>query len=175
MAVKNKQEVYLNPKKPLILSGFTAISIFIFESFIMGAPMISTFVLIYLVVYLIPVTLFSFRNKPKLRFMGSKLAIYTLMVIACFGFRAYDLSLAEKRSEMVISAVDQYYRDKGEYPDSLFSLVPVYLSDIPKPRIAPGVFYYFGAPNDPFLMYADTPPFGRLSWSFRNKEWTSLD
>ena len=172
---KNKQEVYLNPKKPLILSVLTAVGIFVFDSFVTGAPTFSIFVLIYLVVYLVPVTLFSIKNKSKLRFFAGKLAIYTLMLIACFGFRFYDLSLAEKRSEMVISAVDQYYQDKGHYPSSLFELVPAYLPEIPKPRIAPGEFYYMGAPEDPHLMYADTPPFGRLSWSFKNREWTSLD
>ncbi len=175
MAKKEKTEDYLNPKKPLIISGLSAIGIFVFDSFMLGAPAFSIFVLIYVVVYLIPVALFSIRNKAKLKFIVTKMGIYSVMLVFSFGFRAFDLSLAEKRANTVISAVEQYNQDNGHYPTFLNELVPKYLPEIPKPRIAPGIFYYPGAPEDPHLMYTDYPPFGRLSWSFKDKEWISID
>jgi hypothetical protein len=175
MAKPDTQEKYKNLKRATLASGLAAIFIFIVESFVLGAPMFTVFVLIYVVIYLFPVTLFSIRNKPKLKFFGYKLVIYTLLVISSLGFHSYDISLARQRAETIITAVNQYQQDMGQYPASLEKLVPAYMPEIPKPRIAPGVFYYHCAPEDTFLMYADYPPFGRQSWSFNNREWTSLD
>ena len=175
MTKSDKEEKFNNLKRETILSGLGAIFIFTFDSFVLGSPMFSVFALIYLLVYLIPFTLISIKNKPKLRFFGYKFVIYTILVISSFGFHSYDISLAEQRAEVIISAIDQYYQDKGHYPDTLYNLIPAYITEIPRPRIAPGVFYYVGVPEDPHLMYADMPPFGRVSWSFKNKEWIHLD
>lgn len=175
MTEPSKPEKYQHLKRATILSALAAIGFFAFDSFMVGAPGMSMFILLYLVFYLIPVSLFSIRNKPKLKYFGYKAIIYTLLVAASFGFHAYDLSLANARAQSVIAAVDHYYRDKGVYPDTLQNLVPAYLPVVPQPRIAPGRFYYLGAPEDPYLMYADFPPFGRTSWSFVNKEWITID
>jgi hypothetical protein len=169
------EKKYQRLKRATILSGLCAVVIFVFDSFMFGAPAISMFVLIYLVVYLVPVTLISFKNKPKQRFYGSKLIIYAILVMSSFGFHSYDLSLARSRAETVIAAVDQYHKDKGEYPQTLQNLVPVYLAEIPKPRIAPGRFYYLGGLKEPHLMYEEFPPFGRVSWSFAEREWITID
>ena len=175
MTEPDKQEKYRNLKRATVLSGLGAIFIFIFDSFMLGAPMISVFVVIYLIIYVIPVTLMSVKNKPRFRFYGYKLVIYAVLVFSSFGFHSYDISIAKQRSEVVIAAVNQYHQDKGRYPGALQNLVPAYLSEIPRPRIAPGVFYYVGAPENPHLMFVDFPPFGRASWSFSNREWIYLD
>ena len=171
----NKQDKYKNLKRVTISSGLCALFIFMFDSLMIGAPMISAFVLLYLIFYIAPVTLFSIKNRPKLRFMGCKFLIYALLVFSSFWFHLYDISIAKQRSEIVIAAVNQYHLDQGRYPDTLQNLVPAYIPEIPEPRIAPGVFYYGGAPDNPFLMFVEYPPFGRLSWNFVNKEWVSID
>ena len=169
------EKKYRRVKREAILTGLFAVGVFGFESFVFGAPAISMFVLIYVVVYLIPVTLISFKNKPKQRFYGSKLIIYAILVMASFGFHSYDLSLARSRAETIIAAADRYHQDKGAYPANLQQLVPAYLADIPQPRIVPGRFYYLGGPESPHLMYVEFPPFGRVSWSFVEREWITID
>jgi len=91
------------------------------------------------------------------------------------GFHSYDLSLARSRAETIIAAADRYHQDKGAYPANLQQLVPAYLADIPQPRIVPGRFYYLGGPESPHLMYVEFPPFGRVSWSFVEREWITID
>ena len=175
MAKTAPEDKYKQLKRATITSGAGAIFIFLIDSFVIGAPTFSFFAAIYVVFYLLPVTLFSIKNRPKLRFFGNKLMIYGVLVVASFGFYTYDISMAEQKADRIIAAVDRYYLDHGSYPLSLPHLVPDYLPEIPKPRIAPGIFYYVGAPNDPHLMYSHMPPFGRMSWSFKDKKWIELD
>ena len=175
MTELEQQEKYKNLKKATLETGIAAVFIFIFESYLLGAPIFSVFVVIYLIFYLVPVCLFSFKNIPRLRFYGYKLLIYTILVFSTFGFHAYDISIAMQRADKIITAAEQYHQDNGRYPDTLENLVPAYMSEIPSPRIAPGVFYYLGAPEDPHLMFVEFPPFGRLSWSFINKVWITID
>ena len=175
MTEPDKQEKYKNLKRATITSGLCALFIFIVDSFTIGAPMISAFVLIYLIVYVGPVTLFSIKNRPRLKYFGCKFLIYAILIFSSISFHNYDISIALKRSEVIIAAVNQYHQDQGRYPETLQNLVPGYLSEIPEPRIAPGVFSYGGAPDNPFLMFVEYPPFGRLSWNFVNQEWTSID
>lgn len=169
-----KEEKYQHVKRATILSCLSAVAIFIFESFMVGAPMISMFVLIYVII-LIPGTLLSIRNKPRLKYYGYRLIVYTVLVASSFGFHQFDLSIARSRAETVIAAVEKYREDKSAYPESLQGLVPGYITEIPKPRIAPSRFYYLGTPQDPHLMYMEFPPFGSVSWSFNNKEWITID
>ena len=171
----NTAEKYRHLTRATLITAVGAVIFFVFDAFFMGAPALATFILLYLAFYLVPVSLFSLRNKPKLRYFGYKAIIYTVMVAASFGFHAWDVSIARARAEGVIEAVDHYHRDKGAYPQSLQQLVPAYLTAVPTPRIGPGVFYYLGAPDDPHLMYADFPPFGRASWSFNDRKWISID
>lgn len=175
MADPAPEDKYKQLKRATITTGVAAVCIFVIDSFVIGAPTFTFFVAIYVVFYLLPVTLFSIRNKPKRRFFGNKLLIYGVMVAASLGFYTWDISMAEQKADRIIGAVNQYYLDEGRYPLSLANLVPGYLPEIPKPRIVPGVFYYVGAPDDPHLMYAHMPPFGRMSWSFREKKWVELD
>lgn len=175
MTASEKPDKYRRLKLATSLSALAAIAFFFFDAFLVGAPALSTFILLYLLFYLFPVSLFSIRNKPKLKYFGYKVIIYTLLVVASFAFHAYDISIAEARAQRLIAAVDHYYQDKGAYPDTLQNLVPAYLPEIPRVRIGPGKFYYLGAPDDPHLMYADYPPFGRTSWSFTNRKWISID
>ena len=175
MSKAGKQDKYQRYKGATVISGLAAVAIFIFDSFMMGSPGISMIVLLYLVFYLIPLSLMSIRNKPRLKYFGYKAIIYTILVAASLGFHAYDISLAEARSREIITAVDKFYQEQGTYPGALENLVPAYLPGIPRPRLGPGAFYYLGAPENPHLMYADFPPFGRKSWSFTDRKWITID
>jgi len=175
MTVSEKPDKYRHLKLATTLSGLAAIAFFAFDAFLVGAPAMSSFILLYLLFYLMPVSLFSLRNKPRLKYFSYKAIIYTLLIAASFGFHAYDISIAEARAQNLIAAVDHFHQDKGVYPDTLQNMVPAYLPGIPRVRLGPGIFYYVGAPENPHLMYADYPPFGRVSWSFSDSKWISID
>ena len=175
-----KQEKYGDLKRATRNAGITAICVFAIDTFLLGAPAFSSLFAIYVVLYLLPVTLFSILNRPKLKFFGYKLLIYAVMVIASIGLHEFEITNAEHRAEPIIAAVNKYQQDKGHYPDGLANLVPAYLAEIPEARIIPAAFAptgysYFGAPDDPHLMFVDFPPFGRMSWSFQQKEWITID
>lgn len=170
----SQEQKYQNLKKIVIKAVILALVIFVFEAFMLGAPVFSVLIVIYLLLYLYPATLFRIRNKPAFRFYGSRALIYTILVVSSIGFHNFDVYLGKKRGETVIAAIEKYHDDKGSYPGNLQNLVPEYLAEIPKPRIAPGIFYYQGAPDDPHLMFTSYAPFGRLSWSFKDRKWTEI-
>jgi len=172
--VSHKPVVYPSPKRVAISSGLIAVCIFVFD-FMMASPTFTGFLLIYTLFILIPITLLSIRNKPKLYAAATKLVVYTIFIAATFGFYTYDLSLARQRSEAVIAAVDRFYQAQGRYPATLVDLVPDYLANIPKPRIAPGEFMYLNSHDNPQLIYTGLSPFERYVWSFERAEWTLLD
>jgi hypothetical protein len=165
---------YPTPKRVALSSGLIAVCIFVFD-FMMASPTFSGFLLIYTLIILLPVTLLSIRNKPKLHAAATKLLVYTVFIAATFGFYAYDLSLARQRSDVVIAAVERYYQQHDSYPSSLLDLVPDYLPSIPKPRIAPSEFMYLNAPENPQLIYTGLSPFERYAWQFEQREWSYLD
>ncbi len=143
--------------------------------FLFASPTFSGFILLYLVFILVPSALLSIKNKPKLRYVVNKILIYLILLGVTFVFYAYDLSLAQQRSEVVIAAVDQYYQDRWAYPAELQDLVPAYLRKVPKPRLVPGAFIYRQTPDNTFLMYSGLSPFDRYSWSCIYKEWSYID
>jgi len=84
----------------------------------------------------------------------------------------------ERRFDPVITALDKYRNDSGEYPGSLDKLAPTYLAEIP---ICP--FYHEQAykkfPNETyrFLCYNGIItffPYGRY-YSSSTKSWSGLD
>lgn len=87
--------------------------------------------------------------------------------------------LAKSRAERVIAACEAYRTAHGVYPENLQQLVPGYLPEIPRARIALTFdrFDYItmvgrdGA--QPILMYTTVPPFGHASYTFETKRWSS--
>ncbi len=80
---------------------------------------------------------------------------------------------AKKRFGPVITALEQYRNDRGEYPDSLNNLTPTYLSEIPNcpwrrsyRRHPDGSYYHFSCVTSFFLVY----PLG-VSYSSYTKRW----
>lgn len=165
---------YPSTKRVVISSCMIAGFIFAFD-FLFGSPTFTIFLFMYAFFILIPVALFSVRNKPRLRKVTTKLMVYTVFFALTFGFYTYDMSLARQRAELVIAAVDRYYTEHGNYPATLADLIPDYLAEIPSPRIVPSEFDYRNTPDNPVLMYTGLSPFERYSWNFNNKEWYYID
>lgn len=59
-------------------------------------------------------------------------AVYVLLFVGTAVAIAWNSSLARKRAEPVIAAVERFRADHGRYPGTLNELVPAYLSSIPR-------------------------------------------
>ena len=64
-------------------------------------------------------------------------------VSSAFLFRERVFVSLAKRSKPLISAIEQYKRDNGEYPNKLEDLVPKYLSRVPNTKIPAYPEYYY--------------------------------
>jgi len=88
--------------------------------------------------------------------------------------------LAKSRAERVIAACEAYRTANGGYPENLQQLVPAYLPEIPRARIALTFdrFDYIRMVGrehgtQTMLMYTTVPPFGHASYTFETKRWSS--
>jgi len=131
-----------NKPKTLIWSIIGASTLFIVDSFVLGAPYFFIIVLIGLVFFWIPSILFSLKKPDELKFKIGRALIYAIMAISTKALFDFNNILAEERAEIIISALDTYLRKENSYPNELQELVPEYLDSIPKPKIGPGKYYY---------------------------------
>lgn len=88
--------------------------------------------------------------------------------------------LAKSRAGRVIAACEAYRTANGVYPENLQQLVPAYLPEIPRARIALTFdrFDYIRMVGREYgtqtmLMYTTVPPFGHASYTFETKRWSS--
>jgi hypothetical protein len=78
-----------------------------------------------------------------------------------------DTAREEQRATEVIVAVKQFNAKYKHYPVKPQEIVPEFMPDIPRPRMAAaaGNFMYWGGP-DPTLFYVVLPPYGRNTYHF---------
>ena len=163
----SKDNKFDNPKKSAIVSLVAAI-IFLAVDIFIALPIFTGFIFFYVLV-LIPLTLFSKKNKNKHLYYRYKLIIYSLMVLISFSILSYETSVNQKEAEIVINAIYQYHQDQGEYPKELALLLPDYLDSVP------GYLYYFINEENVYLSFVAVPPYGRKVWDFEKKKWNYID
>jgi len=112
---------------------------------------------------------------------GQGLAIAKALVgvgmAACvWGTVRANNTLARHRAHQIVAACDAFSRDQGRLPDSLAQLVPRYLPSVPlaKYTLLSNRFFYFAGERHS-LMWVETPPFGRPTYSFEERRWGYLD
>ncbi len=112
----------------------------------------------------------------------SKLGIGSWILIGlCVLFAAWVTNMGNKMSDAiirfgpVITALEQYRNDRGEYPDSLSNLTPTYLSEIPNCplrrsylRDPAGTYYHFHCITSVIIFF----PQG-VSYNSDRKTWYS--
>ncbi len=99
-------------------------------------------------------------------------AIYALLFIATLTVISSSARLARRRAIPVISAVNRYRSEHGQYPASLEQLVPAYLPSIPHAgftRISQDFRYY----NDRPQLYFAGMFHGVFAYDFPTESWTT--
>ncbi|MFI5301565.1 MAG: hypothetical protein ACHREM_26045 [Polyangiales bacterium] len=87
--------------------------------------------------------------------------------------------LATRRASVIVAAIERYRAERGSYPETLHSLVPTYMPDVPRAKWTLGFadFKYWPRPEqgDATLFWTDIPPFGRPTYSSKRKQWHVID
>ena len=114
-----------------------------------------------------------------------------LEVVSLIGWNRFQTNYALQQSNKIIAALEVYKERKGVYPETLEELVPMYLKEVPKPKIVTGMgwpgFHYgrdfnFQASNktserDPKNYYLMFHNFGFATTSYysKKKTWSTMD
>jgi hypothetical protein len=96
-----------------------------------------------------------------------------LLVLANYHLQ---VKVAMGNATRIIQACERYRGEHGSYPDRLTDLVPRFLSAVPRAKycLADASFRYSGPPANT-LAWQRVPPFGRMVYLFRDREWRYVD
>lgn len=80
-------------------------------------------------------------------------------------------------AKQLISAVEAYKTERGNYPKALQDLTPKFIEDIPKVslHLMWNDYFYEADPDAPVLWWIELPPFFRRFYHFKGGRWTTLD
>lgn len=154
-----------------------ALILLILDALIMNQGGIAILTVLVIVFWLLPKALFLKYKKQSPREVLDKVAIYGLMAMTVFLLNFVNNALAQHRAEALIMVIEKYHQTTGHYPENLSALVPSYLPEIPiaKYVLLFNCFLYMNHQGDAALSYVRVPPYGRSIYSFKRKEWSSLD
>ena len=113
---------------------------------------------------------FAERQRRSQHFRNA--AIYALLLVATLTLISLSARQARRRAIPVISAVNRYRSEHGQYPTSLEQLVPAYLPSIPDAgftRISRDFRYYNGRPE----LYFAGMFHGVFTYDFPTESWTT--
>ena len=100
-----------------------------------------------------------------------------LTVLAILSTFMFNRHLGHVNARLIIKAVEDYRSEKGKYPERLEKLVPQYFSKVPRAaiRLTSNKYYYLRHKEYHSLMWAEAPLFGRRTYHFETKEWSTID
>jgi hypothetical protein len=134
--------------------------------------------MLFLLLFHLPITLFAAKYQKCRKERLIRWAIYLTSIFMVFALRYYNVSLAHKRADQIIVAVEAFELSNGKYPEKLTELVPQFIAEIPtkaKLTLLDSGFRYMVSPNSHSLMYVVMPPFGRRIYHFETRQWSDLD
>ena len=133
---------------------------------------------VFLILLYLPRTLFSAKYQKCRRERLIRLMIYLMSIFMVIALHYYNASLANKRAEQIIYAVEAFEVSNGKYPEILTDLVPTFIAEIPakaKLTLLDRGFRYMKSSDSHSLMYVVMPPFGRRIYHFESRQWSYLD
>lgn len=148
---------------------------FLFDGFVTGYAFLSTplFCLSFLLlpIYLVLSFFKIGRNTAK------ELLVISVSSIASMAFCDWLDSVAVKRAEPVVVAIERYRINEGKYPDSLSDLVPKYVHSFPdlKPTGKSPRLEYEKMGSGPILAFKNGAVFSRKVYEFWNRKWVTYD
>jgi len=158
----------------MVRSAIIAGSLFIIDAFVFNQGVLASVICLSIVLIML-INSIRYRKdfKKRLIIMG----IYAAGAVLTIGAIRFNNNLARQHAEIIIQACEQYWHQKGGFPDRLEDLVPDYLKQVPRAKYAfsNNRFIYRSRPDSHTLMYVAFPPFGRKIYSLENQKWGQLD
>jgi hypothetical protein len=155
-----------------------ALFFIILDGFIVGLPVFGLFICLSILVACgIASIIFIFSKREFSKLYAIKFFIYLCACVSIIGVYRMNVLVGKRNADKIINSVGMYRSDEGAYPRELSDLVPEYLSSIPvcAYRLSSRQYRYSYADNYPYLMWAETPPFGRRMYHFEDQGWTYID
>jgi hypothetical protein len=166
-------------ERGLAFVAMLAASWALIDAFILSQGAIAVVLAAIAVFYLFPRAIPARRDRRLLRLRLGKAGLTLLAGVIAFGVIRLNNSLAARRAESIIAAVEQFRSQSHRYPDSLQELVPAYLEDVPRPKIVlvsdGRGFVYSSNAGGHSLAYTSIPPYGRRAYSFERHAWAFID
>lgn len=168
------------PVKLSLRNSIVAVTIlYIFDALFLGQGVISIFVSVVALLWLLPAAALAARKNKAVSLLKLKRAgLVALMLVAVLGTTRFNQNMAERRADLLVSAVKQYRSKYGQFPRRLDEVAPEFIPSIPSAKftLTYSEFTYSNLSNDnPFLYYVVFPPFGRRIYYFRTDRWGTLD
>jgi len=106
-----------------------------------------------------------------------KSSIYLCSLIVIILIFRINVYIGKRNARTIISAIDAYYENVGDYADKIQDLVPQYLKETPvcAYRFSDHQYRYVYNGTSHFLMWPEVPPFGHRTYHFKNTEWSYRD
>ena len=140
--------------------------------------------LIFLSIVLLPVMAIGLIFSKKFRKNFKKMAIYYILlillaippiVITNF-FVGIEIGKTQDQAKGIITALDEYYKQVGRYPEIIDDLSPRYIRTLPKTSNGGDFSYYtYNDDKDYSLAFADYSFSGSYRYNTETKRWEWYD
>jgi hypothetical protein len=163
-------------EKGVLRIAIVAVCLGLIDVFVSGWPLFSIFVCAAGLLYL-GGTLAARGNRPLALLRAKKMLVTLFVGIAAIAATSFDAGQMEPRAAAVVDALRQFKLRHGHYPAKLQELVPEFMTEIPRPRLAAaaGEFRYFPDTQDPGLMWTTMAPFGRTTLRIESGKRGQID
>jgi hypothetical protein len=121
---------------------------------------------------------YYFFKHPFFKQQLRNYAIYVAAVVLVWGLNFGQNILAHHRAENVVASIEAYHAKYGDYPQSLETMVPEFLDNVPLAKytfISYSFFYRKTKENKPYFFYMIFPPYYRNFYNFEKQEWRAMD
>jgi hypothetical protein len=148
------------------------------DAFVIGIPALGLLICFLLVVTSSILCLwFLFKEKKISILYAKKTSIYLCSIVVIILVFKTNVQIGKRNARILISAIDDYYENIGDYPNKLENLVPQYIEHIPicAYRLSDYRYRYVYSGGSHFLMWQEAPPFGHRIYHFKNAEWSYID
>jgi hypothetical protein len=151
-------------------------------SFTVDTLILNQFTFSFLTTFIvIPIILsraiFDRKDRQILKIRLITAGIFSLMVILIITANHLNNQLAHQRTLSLSMACEKYKAERGDYPDSLYDLVPLYISEVPPAKYSFifSNFHYVATKDYHVIGFYVFPPFGRITYTLENRSWGEID
>jgi len=161
----SKIDYGFSPSSPELLAILFLVALFF------GSVLWTLFTVIFVVLSIITKKMQKIRKNIILIFF-----ICWLMTIPIFiSYKFFSIAVGQKTKdsgELILKNLEEYKKDNGNYPDNLTTLIPRYLTEIPK--TGKGKEFIYQSDGGSYYLYFNED-FGRIDYDAKTKEWTYHD